>query len=136
MNKLKLDIEYDYDFELIGISSHEKDYRICWALNKALNIELQQQEDLQIKIKSVSNYSWYLFENEEHYQEYCLVANRGNQAVLIPEQKQVDYFLMIRGVIREKEKEVILQNIKQIGMVLTAFMIDPNSLKSKQNLIF
>ena len=54
MKKHLLEIEYDYDFVLIGISSHEKDYRVCWALNNKLGLELVKTEPFEIKDKKMS----------------------------------------------------------------------------------
>jgi hypothetical protein len=32
--------EYEYDFSLLGICCHEKDYRLCWAVNSTLDLNL------------------------------------------------------------------------------------------------
>ena len=34
--------EYDYDFTLIGISCHAKDYRICWSINQRFGYDFDQ----------------------------------------------------------------------------------------------
>jgi len=52
LGKHTLKIEYDFDFVLIGISSHEKDYRICWALNNVLGLDLTKKNSLEIKSKN------------------------------------------------------------------------------------
>jgi len=39
----KLAVEPDYRFFLIGISSHENDYHLCWAINQKLNLNLQKR---------------------------------------------------------------------------------------------
>ena len=139
MNKFKLDIEYDYDFALFGISCHEKDYRICWALNNKMRLQLKKTQDIELKEKKKkenTHYPLFEFIDEEAHREYFIISNRSDSAPLIPEQKQADYFLMIRGNLNTNEKEIILKSIKSIQIVLTAFEIEPNELKSKQNLIF
>ena len=41
--------EYDYDFTLIGISCHAKDYRICWSINQRFGYDFEKQEhDLEM----------------------------------------------------------------------------------------
>ena len=138
MGKHTLEIEYDYDFVLIGISSHEKDYRICWAINNKLGLDLVKTEPLEIKDKKqdeLSHFSLFIFEQPDEFKEYFVIANRSEKGLLIPEQKQVDYFFIIRG---EDDDDVIIEKIKQIkeiNLVQTAFRIDVNGLKSKQNLI-
>lgn len=139
MNKFKLEIEYNYDFALIGIASHEKDYRICWAINNKLGFDLKKTDDLEIKDKKQTDatfFSLYLYENEEQYSEYYIISNRSSNGMLIPEQKQVDYFLMIRGSVTEEQVSKIVKLLRELSMVLTAYEIDPNQLRSKQNLLF
>lgn len=47
-----LENDFEFEFQLIGISCHEKDYRICWALNQALGVELTKTEtDLELVLK-------------------------------------------------------------------------------------
>ena len=139
MPRLSLDIEYDFEFLLVGISCHEKDYRICWALNKQLNIELARQDDLEIKEKKqmdVSRHALFSWADEENFIEYSFIANRSSQGLLLPEQKQADYLMKVSGNLSAKQKEQILSDIKSIPIVLTSFSINPTSLKSKQNLVF
>jgi len=159
--KHTLEIEYDYDFVLIGISSHEKDYRFCWALNKKLGLELVKQDSLEIKGKkqtTPSYFSFFLFNDEDQYTEYSVVANfseskalavkeehtlfagepsrESENEFLVPEQKQMNYFFIVRGELEDDEVEELLKQIRDIDMVQTAVRIDAKSLRSKQNLVF
>lgn len=151
MGKHTLEIDYDYQFLLIGISSHEKDYRLCWAINKKLDIELAKQDSFEIKGKkqtTPSFFSFFLFENPDAFREYVVVANLSESKdassdslfkeneYLIPEQKMMDYFLIVRGELEEDESEDILNKLREINVIQTAVRIDVTSLKSKQNLIF
>lgn len=139
MGKHTLEIEYDYSFVLIGISSHEKDYRICWAINNKLELELVKTESLEIKEKKLdapSHYSLFVCNREEEFSEYFLIANRSEKGILIPEQKQMDYFIIIKEEeIKEEKVTDIIKKIKEITLVQTAVRIDASTLKSKQNLI-
>lgn len=132
MSKVKLQVDYDYDFCLIGIVSHEKDYRLCWMLNSLLNIKLTKTEDHDT---GQSKHSLYSYVQEELFREYYLLANKGNNHSLIEEHKHIDYFLVIKGALEEDEKKHIIEMIKKTDMVSAAYLIDVLSLKSKQNLI-
>ena len=137
MSKLVLTIEEDYDFTLIGISCHTKDYRLCWELNKVLQTDLIRTTDFEINKKSEQvSFSFYEFIDEANYLEYFLISNRAKNGFLIPEQKKVDFFLMVRGNISESLTKDIIGKINSLSLVLTSFNIDPNQLKSKQNLLF
>jgi len=137
--KYILDEEYEYDFTLIGISCHEKDYRICWGLNKQLQINLSKDDkDLEVLLKNNtwhSRHSLYNFFHPDNDNEFHLLGNRSSIGHLIPEQAHADYLLMIT------ENEPIdmqhtLQKIREIPFVLTAFQINVMQLKSKENLLF
>jgi hypothetical protein len=67
--------------------------------------------------------------------EYFIIANRSEKGMLIPEQKQMDYFFIIRGEIENEVVMEMIKKIKEIDLVQTAYRIDVASLKSKQNLI-
>ena len=61
MKKNRLDIEYTYDFELLGLISSAKGYRLAWEINRLLGVRLVKQPDLVIygKNKSVLSYSHF-----------------------------------------------------------------------------
>ncbi len=147
-----LTVEYEFDFILIGISSPSKDYKLGWELNKELGLNLCRIDDVlkQNVIKSVheeselivpeddgpnQSYSHYRHSDEEKGIEYDLVSNKSDGGLLIPEQKQADYFLIIRGVYNQAFGNKILSNIRKMTNVQTAFSIDANKLKSKEFLI-
>ena len=162
MGKHTLKIEYDYDFVLIGISSREKDYRLCWALNNKLGIDLTKIESLEIKSKkqtTPSFFSLFKFENADEFIEYFVIANvsenkifaskdnnlfgKGEDetqstenGILIPEHKQMNCFFVIRGETDDNSVEEIIKKIKEIDMVLAAARIEVAELKSKTNLVF
>ncbi len=162
MAKHILKLADDFDFVLIGISSHEKEYRICWALNNKFNFEFKKIDSLEIKGKkqdTPSFFSLFNYENQEEFLEYFVLANlsesksveakkytlfreNGKESpsseneFLIPEYKQMNYFFVIKGEVDADEVKETIRKIKEIDLVLTAVSIDVESLKSKQNLIF
>ena len=137
MSKLILSLDEDYDFNLIGISCHAKDYRLCWELNQALGIELVRVDDYEItKKKEVSNYAFYEFLDNINYLDFYLIANKGSKGNLIPEHKTTDFFLMLKGHSSDGQLTDFTIKINELSLVLAAFKVDPESLKSKQNLLF
>lgn len=156
MAKHVLEIEYDYDFVLIGISSHDKDYRLCWKLHNTFKLSFEFQPAFEIKNKkqnTPSFFTFYLYTDESLFREYALLANKSHSKqdnageglfgdinsdsdYLIPEQKQFNYFIIIRGEIEDDEVNEFLKKLKGIENIQTAIRIDVKSLRSKQNLIF
>ena len=39
-----LDVEFEYDFQLIGICCPAKDYKMAWELNRSLSIALKRDQ--------------------------------------------------------------------------------------------
>lgn len=139
MTKFQLDVDYDYDFRLIGISCHAKDYRLCWSLNNQLEIQLEKvhRENAAsgLKKNGIAIESLYSYFDEESHSNYQLLYNKHNNNLLLPEQKLAD-FLLIIDQMNDETFENLLKKIKEIDLVNTAFVIDVNTLKSKENLIF
>jgi len=51
MKKKRLDIEYTFDFDLYGIISNVKAYKLAWELNNLLGSKLQKKDDYEIQQK-------------------------------------------------------------------------------------
>ena len=137
MSKVLLTIDDDYDFGLIGISCHAKDYRICWEINKVLNTNLVRSDDYEINKKGeISIHSFYEYYDEANQVELYLIANKGGKGSLIPEQKTTDFFLLLKGNISDNQMNHLINKINNLRLVIAAFLINPENLKSKQNLLF
>jgi hypothetical protein len=139
MAKFTLKLEEDYDYDLIGFCSHYNDYRACWAINAALDIQLVKSEELFMisgkKGEVISAHSFYEWMDDDNLLQYYLIKNKSGVDYLIPELNQIDYFL----IIREKDGvdvDTIIGKLKQTTGVLTAFLYDPATLKSAKNLVF
>jgi hypothetical protein len=137
MSKIILKLEDDFDFCLIAISCHHKDYRLCFELNKLLEIDLVRDNDLIInKQKENASFSFSLFIDDENHREYYLISNKGDKGYLIPEQKTADFFVLIKGAIDETDEGELVDQIKELDIVLAAYGVEVSSLKSKTNLLF
>ncbi len=135
---LKIEEEDRYDFYLFGIASQVKDYLLCHAVNQKLDISLVRQEDFDIfnqKRMEEQGFSFFRYDSEDDDQ-ICLVSNRSSKGLLIPEQKQMDYFLMIRPAKMRVEESTIIEQLKQTQVILGVYKLNVMSLKSRANLVF
>lgn len=136
MVKFTLELEQDFDFFLLGIFCHVKDYRMSWFLNKALNIDLKKSSNLILSVKKIDQeHSLQEYVDAEDLKEYYLISNRSTDGWLIPEEK-CDYFLMLKGHFLSSEIEDIRKKIQSQKPVLTVSAIEVDALKSKENLLF
>lgn len=137
MSKLTFSLENEYDFELIGISCHSKDYRICWSLNNALKTNFKRIEDYEIQKKNeIINFPFFEFIDENNNIEYFVIANKSSEGYLVSEKQSIDYFLVLKGSVTDKLVENLAKKVKEIDHVIIAHRIDVTKLKSKQNLLF
>lgn len=136
MAKFILSFEEDYPYLVFGITSTTKDYRMCWSLNKALNISLKRENALDIysKDKGIIGHSCFVYEDEVYSAKYRLVENKHAHSRFLPEVVQADYLLIVDET-EKVDKTEILRKIKSIRQVLLAFNIDIDTLKNKQNLM-
>ncbi len=137
-NVLKLNEEDKFDFLLFGIACQMKDYRLSNEVNVKLKIKMTRREDFDIynnKRMEEQGFAFFQYDSKEEDQ-YCLVSNRGPKGLLIPEQKQIDYFLMIRPGRTMMDDTEIINALKEIPIVLGAYVFDILKLKSRGNLVF
>ncbi len=140
MKKKRLEIEYSYDFELLGIISSAKGYKLAWDINAILQSRLVRQKDLTVHLKSgeEANFAYFSFENEINILK--LFRNKPNEAelvknLLVPEFPHYDYVILTQGEAHRSSNRLheLLRNISTIELV--AF-IPLDALKSKDNFIF
>lgn len=135
----KLDLEQDYSFGLIGISSHENDYKLSWALNARLKTNLAKSANLVLpepKSGLEQEFSHYTCDQSPWPCHFHLISNRSENGYLIPELQKIDYFLKITGEFATQDLTSILGKIKDSGAVLAIFNLDASGLKSRDRLIF
>jgi hypothetical protein len=136
--KHKLSVKTEHSSVLIGISSHENDYRLSWAINKYLGTNLIKANNLVVyneKFKVDQEFSLFVFEDEDRLIKYQLIANKCDNGYFIPELSNIDFFLQIHGEINNKYTGTLLEKLKHIYIITAAFLIDPSSLKSRKRLI-
>lgn len=162
MTTHKLDIgDFDeIDYYLIAIHTPLEDYRIAYYINQRLPINLSKSKDeVQISIKEgetkfsrfyyydIDNaVSWNLIQNKnEVFQEKKDSINDlfsgiplhiSTKVYLIPEFKKADYFLKIENTQDCMTVLKIKKYLNEIESVSTAYSVDTNKIKSKNNLIF
>jgi hypothetical protein len=158
----KLDLgEFDeIDYHLIAIHTSLEDYRLAYFINQTLPVNLcKNGNEIQINIKEgetkFSRFSyqkadnticWNLIQNknevlqQKNEKSQTLFSNVAmevsTKVYLLSEFKKVDYFLKIENIdnlIKIDEIQVLLNTIDSIS---TAYSIDLNKIKAKNNLIF
>nr|WP_299204758.1 IPExxxVDY family protein [uncultured Brumimicrobium sp.] len=139
MAKYTLSLEDDFNYDLIGLCSHQGDYRVCWSINERIGLRLQKStEPYMVSGKKgaiTSSHSLYEWFDEEENVNYYFIQNKNEGKFLVPEKAQIDFFLVIKdaGVV---DVESLLGELRKISCILTAFIFDPYELKSANKFIF
>ncbi|MGB0521548.1 MAG: IPExxxVDY family protein [Flammeovirgaceae bacterium] len=139
---LKLDITYEFNFDLIGIVCPERSFKLAWQLNQLLGIDLTRQEDIELaylegSILKIANFQYHT-ENDM----YQLLKNKAHWSLhstkpfLLPELKEYDYFLMIDNVTQMIDVERIKDSLSQLTMIQYCLSIDLEQVKDRENLLF
>ncbi len=140
------------DYVLIALHCSLEDHALAYVLNNHLKIRLgRNREDLEISglgqfpifdyRDQINDRYWMLITNnynkEEQRHSLDLFQNEWSLTVshLIPEHREVDYFLRVEQGDECLEYDII-QTIKTIPNIVTAYLVNTERLKSKHNLIF
>ncbi len=132
MARHKLDLEPEPDAVVIGISSHVTDYRLCWALNKCLGVNLTRREK-DIAASNGVQFVAYDHQDEDTGARLMLISNRSEGVLLLKDQRQADYFLVVddEGPMRAEE---VMDLVRNTEFVLAAFTLDLKRLRSGHEL--
>ena len=129
--------DQQYDFLLTGIICQHKDYRLCFELNRKLDINLVKCNDYELYFSVRKTYSSFAkFGCKNQYEDhFVLLSNKGTRATLLQEQPQLDYLLMITQNQPNDKYAMLAKTLKEIPIILGAFQLDPLQLPSREYLI-
>lgn len=158
VRKLSLN-EFDaVDYDLIAIHTSLEDYRLAYFLNQKLPILLSKSNSFveSQSINGVAFFSKFSYLVNETEEEWHLIENKdeiiiaSNAAVndlfsqeaesistnvyLLPEMKKVNFFLKIENAFLPVSE--IASRLNSIIHISTAYAVEVENLKSKNNLIF
>lgn len=160
VQKLLLTDDFAEDFLLIAIHCSEEAYKVAFLLNQFAGLRLQRSTiDLEFTTEGLDiTFPLFDYEDKLRYVNYDLVANKcksksvrvlkngslfKDEVVpemitthLIPEFKQVDFFLKISTDTPSIAIRKIVTDINVIKQVISAYQIETEQLKSRNNLIF
>lgn len=160
VHKLHLDEFDEVDYDLIAIHSSLEDYRLAYFINQKLPVVLTKNpEEIGVTVKEgEALFSKFTFNDYNNDILWSLVPNKNEiitkkksagqnlflnkdveiatKVFLLSELKKVDYFLKIENNQDHMNIDEILKKIKSIDRISTVYTVDPEKIKSKNNLIF
>jgi hypothetical protein len=132
---LPFDDDLTEEYQAIAISSHLKDFRLCWNLNNVLKADFKKNKDLEFASKKspLENFSFYFHYNCDQRCFYYLLSNKKNNSLILEKMPQADYLLIIKGHFRSDEISRFILNLKKTTNILTAVLIDMSNIKNEMN---
>ena len=136
--KFKIEIDFNLENSLIGISCHKKDYWIAFQLNELLHINLRRFEDLSI-YKSQHDahlrYPLFYYSDNDQLINYYFFSNHNQEGKLFPAQKTIDYFLLINGIVGDDKLQQFLDAIRKKPGIIAAFNLDLKKIKNYEDFL-
>jgi|SRR5690606_15355541 hypothetical protein len=151
--KLSIDDFDEPDYALIAIHTPLEDYRLAFCLNRSLNLNLRlNSTGVSLKTPKGEAYFsrfthvdgddfvWELLQNKAEIDMQPVAedlfgskAGGSTRTYLLPEFKKVDYLLKIDAWMNAENQ--ILEVLSEMEQVATAYIIDTELVKSRNNLI-
>lgn len=140
MKKAKLLIEHTYDFELLGLVSPVRDYKMAWLINRELDLDLIKSEDLLLEFLTLPSLkiSQYFLSLPHGFVQLLRnkALNSTNQvSYLIPELKSMDYFLLVQDETFQISINTFANQLAKNSQIQNVMKLDVSKLKSKENLL-
>jgi hypothetical protein len=140
MKKIKLFIEHQYDFELLGIVAPIKEYKMAWVVNHSLNSKLVKSDDFELELLNQPPLVISNFVEEKEYGFVQLLKNKSNSEgenslYLIPELRMMDYFLLVQDQTHEIDLNDYIEKLSENSFVQNVVKLNISKLKSKDNLL-
>ncbi len=157
-HKLDMGEEFEEPYTLIAVHCSEEEYKVAYLMNRHLNTRFKRRRvDIDFPSKGMMvTFPIFDFMDEFNYSQYYLVANKcriaeaGLQSsgglfseigsekdhFLLPEFKKVDYFLKIYSDFENVPLQSLLAQINNIEQIVSAYLVETDNIKSKNNLIF
>jgi hypothetical protein len=140
MKKTKLVIDYEFDFDLLGLISSAKGYKLAWDINQVLGIQLVKQPDLVVGFKNNEEKSFSFYGYQTQLKRLKMFKNKPSEPdtgkyFLIPEFPHYD-FIILADMKEQYTQSQLIHSIKSITSIQLAAFIPLEGLKSKSNFIF
>lgn len=159
IHKIQIDDFISIDYQLVAVHSPLEDYRLAYFINQKLAVSFEKSDkDIGIQIpEGKSHFTRFVFDDEENELYWNLIPNKTKVVTretkatslfketgldvttnifLIPELKKADYIIKIENTDDFFDVDKLIDELLAIKQVTTAYKIDMNKLKSKNNLIF
>ena len=137
VKKQKLSIACSPDFKVVALYSQQKDYRVCWLLNRYLHFDMKRLPDFcftPFKQDVVIEFPVYGYSDNAKRLNYFLLTNKRPEGVLFELPKNMDYLLLIKSPGDGFDLKAFANSLRKVEQIQGVFPLE-NDFGSRSNLI-
>lgn len=125
--KTLLRLDYTPPFHAIGVFSPQKEYRLCWLINRRLNAQLIRLPDFQHMPQGHAeplHFPLFSQAGRDGQASLVLIANRHARAALFKEPKNMDYLLLLSKTSTPHTPAQVVKALRGVPQIEAAYMVD------------
>ena len=133
VTRVKLNIEQNNYYILLGLVSAEADYKLSLTLNKKFGIFLKNIPSLRLSGNNKTEVIFSRYSNNADSEDLIieLISNRSGKNYLLNKLKNIDYLLQIQNSEKEVDVNNITSSLREIDTITAVFNIGINTIKDK-----
>jgi hypothetical protein len=133
VTRLKLNIEQNNYYILLGLVSAEPDYKLSLTLNKKFGILLKNRPSFRLTENNKAEVIFSRYSNNADNEDLIieLISNRSGKNHLLNKLRNIDYLLQIQDSEKEVDVINITSRLREIDSITAVFNIDINTIKDK-----
>lgn len=133
-HKLKLVPDFS-DYTIFGLSTHLKDYKLCWHINSLMDVQLVRHPDLTVHDNPDLQFSLFTHIEFTEHVDLFLIANFDKHIPWFSKAAHFHYFFIIRGNPLSSQMVYFEQSLKKIPQMLLVTRLSPDERKLAQPLL-
>ncbi len=127
VKKRKLHIAYSPDFRAIGLFTDQKDYRLCWHLNRFLGTDLRRLPDFSYLPPNTAReilFPVFHYEDAPVMMRYFLIGNKSGEGPIFGDPKNLDYLLLLKQPSDQFNPSGLTRRLRSIPSIKAAVLLD------------
>ena len=133
ITRVRLEINHDKEFILLGLVSSEPDYRLSLILNNTLGTSLRHAAPVRVTGDNGSEMSYSRFSGilKSPDQVIDLISNKSGNKILIKKLKNIDFIVQIYSTEEDHDTPGLIKTIREIENITAVFEIEIKDINDR-----
>ena len=127
-----MSVSIEENYCLLGISTDEPDYKLCWFINDRFRMSFMKTDNLRVfhkKLNEDQEFSLFQYDDENSMLVYRIIGNRSDEGNFISELKNIDFLLHIQGDLIQDDISRLVRQLNSLHAVRMCVPVDLGKLK-------